>query len=95
MIKSNLGSTTYCYENFITNKEQNFITNWVLTNQNKLSFTLNEEIESIQDKCKISFLQLNLLLKIKLFPNIGFNGNSAIFLPKIVKLVLLFNAPIR
>jgi len=36
MIKSNLGSTTYCYENFISIEEQNFITNWVLTNQNKL-----------------------------------------------------------
>jgi len=36
MIKSNLGSTTYCYENFISTEEQNFITDWVLSNKDRL-----------------------------------------------------------
>lgn len=35
MIKSNLGKTTYCYRNFITKEEQEFIINWALNNKDK------------------------------------------------------------
>lgn len=35
MIKSNLGKTTYCYKDFITMEEQEFIINWALNNKDK------------------------------------------------------------
>jgi hypothetical protein len=35
MIKSKLGNTTYCYENFITDADQSFILDWALDNKHR------------------------------------------------------------